>query len=144
VADGGTARVLGVAGDRRGLTVLREMASVDARRRTQDLVSDQQGRSFESGSTTCHAIASGHDPHDVARDRFVAQLATMRNEDNRARQFDDLILIVAHGYSGKLRDALDSGARDRGRKIIVRDLTKQPRPEIHARLVEVGLIPPRP
>lgn len=94
VADGGTARALGVAGDRRGLTVLREMASVDARRRTQDLVSDRQGRSFESGSATCHAIAPGHDPHGVARDRCVAQLATMLNEDSRARQFDDLILIV--------------------------------------------------
>ena len=68
VADGGTARALGVAGDRRGLTVLREMASVDARRRTQDLVSDRQGRSFESGSATCHAIAPGHDPGCVKTD----------------------------------------------------------------------------
>lgn len=143
VADGGTARVLGVTGDRRGLTVLREVASVDAHRRAQDLVSDRQGRSFESGSTARHAIAPRHDPHDIARDRFIAQLAAMLNEDNRARQFDELILIVAHGYSGKLRDALDTGTRERVRETIVKDLTKQPLAEIHTRLVESGLLPTR-
>lgn len=144
VADGGAARVLGVTGDRRGLTVLREIASVDAHRRTQDLVSDRAGRSFESGSTTRHAIAPRHDPHDAARDRFIAQLAAMLIEDNRARQFDELILIVAQGYSGKLRDALDGGTRDRVRETIVKDLTKQPLLEIHSRLIEAGLLPPRP
>jgi protein required for attachment to host cells len=124
VADGRTARVLGVAGDRRGLTVLREMASVDAHRRAQDLVSERPGRRFESGFTTRYAITPRQDPHDAARDRLIAQLATMLTEDNRARQFDELILIVAHGYSGKLRDALDSLTRDRVRETIVKDLTK--------------------
>lgn len=143
VADGGGGRVLGVTGDRRGLTVLREIASVDVHRRTHDLVSDRPGRSFESASATRHAIASRHDPHDTARDRFIAQLAAMLNEDNRARQFDELILVVAHGYSGKLRDALDKGTRARVRETIVKDLTKQPLTDIHARLVEAGLLPPR-
>jgi protein required for attachment to host cells len=144
VADGGTARVLGLTGDHRGLTVLREMVSVDAHRRAQDLVSDRPGRSFESSSATRHAIAPRHDPHDTARDRFIGQLAVMLNEDNRARQFDELVLIVAHGYSSKLRDALDTAARERVRETIVKDLTKQPLAEIHARLIEAGLLPPRP
>lgn len=141
VADGGAARVLGVNGDRRGLAVLREMASVDAHRRAQDLVSDRPGRSFESDAPTRHAIAPRQDPHQAARDRFVAQLASMLIEDNRARQFDELILIIAHGLSGKLRDALDAATRARVRETIVKDLARTPVAEIHARLVEAGLLP---
>jgi protein required for attachment to host cells len=141
VADGGQARVLGVTGDRRGLTVLREVTSVDAHRRTQDLVSDRPGRSFESASTTRHAIAPRHDAHEEARQRFINQLAVMLIEDNRARQFDELILIIPPGLSGALRDGLDDATRTRVRETVVKDLTKAPLPDILERLVEAGLLP---
>jgi protein required for attachment to host cells len=142
VADGGQARVLGVTGDRRGLAVLREMTSVDAHRRTQDLVSDKPGRSFESGTTARHAIAPRHDPHDLARERFIDQIAQMLIEDNRARQFDELILIVAPGLSSRLRDKLDEATRARVRETVVKDLTKVALQEVHERLREAGLLPP--
>jgi len=141
VADGGQARVLGITGDRRGLAVLREMASVDAHRRTQDLVADRPGRSFESASVTRHAIAPRHDAHEAARQRFINQLAVMLIEDNRARQFDELILIIPAGLSGTLRDALDDATRARVRETLVKDLTKAPLPDILERLVEAGLLP---
>ncbi len=141
VADGGQARVLGMAGDRRGLVVLREMASVEAHRRTLDLVSDRPGRSFESASATRHAIAPRHDAHEEARQRFISQLALMLIEDNRARQFDELILIVPPGLSATLRDGLDDATRARVRETLVKDLTKAPLPDILERLVEAGLLP---
>ncbi len=144
VADGGRARILGVAGNRRGLTVLREMTSVDAHRRTQDLVSDRPGRSFESGSVSRHAIAPRHDAHEQARERFIGQVAQMLIEDNRARQFDELILIVAPGLSSTLRDALDEVTRARVRETLVKDLAKVPPQDIHGRLVEAGLLPAPP
>ena len=122
VADGGQARVLGIAADRRGLNALREMTSVDAHRRSQDLASDRPGRSFESANPTRHAIAPRQDPHEEARERFISQLALMLSEDNRAGQFDELILIVAPGLSGTLRDALDEPTRARVRETLVKDL----------------------
>ncbi len=142
VADGGQARVLAATDDRRGLTVLREMTSVDAHRRTQDLVSDKPGRSFESGSPSRHAVAPRHAAHEQARERFISQIAVMLNEDNRARQFDELVLIVAPGLSSMLRDALDEPTRARVRETLVKDLTKVPLHDVHARLVEAGLLPP--
>lgn len=143
VADGGMARVLGVTGDRRGLSVLREMTSVDAHRRAHDLVTDRPGRSFESASTTRHGITPRTDPHDAARERFIAQLAAMLVEDNRARQFDELILIVAQGLSSPLREAMDSATRARVRETLLKDLTKAPLAEIHDSLIEAGLLPAR-
>lgn len=144
VADGGRVRVLGVSGDRRGPTVLREMTSVDVHRRNQDLVSDRPGRSFESASVTRHAIMPRHDAHELARGRFIGQIAQMLIEDNRARQFDELIQIVAPDLSSVLRDALDEPTRARVRETVVRDLTKVSPQEIHGRLVEAGLLPASP
>jgi protein required for attachment to host cells len=140
VADGGQARMLGITGDRRGLTVLREMASVDAHRRTRDLVYDRPSRSHESASSFSHAIAPRHDAHQEERRRFINQLAVMLIEDNRARQFDELILIIAAGLSGTLRDALDEATRARVRQTLVTDLTKAPLPDILERLIEAGLL----
>ena len=142
VADGGQARVLGITGDRRGLVVLREMTSVDAHRRTQDLVAGRPGRSFEDASTPRPAITPRHDAHEQERQRFINQLAVMLIEDNRARQFDELILIIPPGLSGTLRDALDDATRARVRETLVKDLAKAPLPDILERLVEAGLLPP--
>jgi protein required for attachment to host cells len=141
VADGGQARVLGITGNRRGLAVLREMTSADAHRRTQDLVADRPGRSLVSASTTRPTTTWQHDTHEEERQRFINQLAVMLIEDNRARQFDELILIIPPGLSGTLRDALDDATRARIRETLVTDLTKALLPEILERLVEAGLLP---
>ena len=142
VADGGRARVLGVTGDGRGLAQLREITSVDAGRRTRDLLADRPRRGHESASTPSHAITPRQHAHEQARERFVSQLAVMLSEDNRARQFDELILIVAPGLSATLRDALDEPTRARVRQTLVKDLIKAPLQDIHDRLVEAGLLPP--
>jgi protein required for attachment to host cells len=141
VADGGQARVLGITGDRRGLTVLREIVSVEAHRRTRDLLSDRPGRSFESGSAARHAIAPRHDAHDEARQRFIAHIAVMLNEDSRARQFDELILIVPPNLNAPLRDGLDDATLARVRETLLQDLTKAPLHDILEFLVEAGLLP---
>jgi protein required for attachment to host cells len=142
VADGGRARILGVSGNKRGLTVLREMACADAHRRTRDLVSDRPGRSLQSACVARHVIAPQHDAHEAERARFISRLALMLIEDNRARQFDELILMVAPGLSATLRDGLDEPTRARVRETVVKDLTKAPLPEVYDRLVEAGLLPP--
>jgi protein required for attachment to host cells len=141
VADGGRARVLGVSGDRRGLTVLREITSVDAHRRTLNLVSDRPGRSRESAATASHVVEPRHDARDAARERFIGQVALMLIEDNRARQFDELILIVAPGLTDALRGALDEAVRARVRETLEEDLIRSALQDIHARLVEAGQLP---
>ena len=142
VADGGRARVLGVTGDGRGLAQLREITSVDARRSTRDLLADRPGRGHDSATTTRHAVTPRQDAHEQARERFLSQLAIMLSEDNRARQFDELILIVAPGLSATLRDALDEPTRARVRQTLVKDFTKVALQDIHDRLVEARLLPP--
>jgi protein required for attachment to host cells len=141
VADSGRARVLGVTGDRRGLTVLREMTSVDAHRRRRALVSSRPGHGSDGGAVARNAVAPRHDAHEAARERFISQITLMLIEDNRARQFDELILVVAPGLSGVLREGLDEPTRARVRETLVTDLVRAPLQEIHDRLIEAGLLP---
>jgi len=145
VADGGRVRIIGVTGDRRGLTVLREMVSVDARRWARELVSDRPSRSGAVASVpaTSHAFALHNDAQEAARQRFIGQLGVMLIEDNRARQFDELILVVPPGLSGPLRNALNEATRARVRETLVTDLSRMPLDDIFDRLVDAGLLPAR-
>lgn len=134
VTDGAHVRILGVTGDRRGLTILREMVSADARRRAREILS--------AGVATRHRGKSRRDSDGPTHQRFVAQLVTMLVEDKRARQFDQLILIVPPDLSRKLREMLENGLHKWVRETLRGDLVGAPLTMIHERLVEAGFLPP--
>jgi protein required for attachment to host cells len=142
VTDGAHARILGVTGDRRGLTILREMVSADARRRAREYLSTPAPTRRANGAAMRHGAISRPDPDQLTRQRFVAQLAAMLVEDNRARQFDQLVLIVPPDLSRQLREALNKGTHKRLREVLLGDLVGAPLSKIHERLVEAGLLPP--
>ncbi len=142
VTDGAHARILGVTGDRRGLTILREMVSADARRRAREILPGRPAGPFDRGAATRHGNKSRRDPNELTHQRFVAQLVTMLVEDNRARQFDQLILIVSPDLSRQPREALENGLHKWVRKILEWDLVGAPLAKIHERLVGAGLLPP--
>jgi protein required for attachment to host cells len=142
VTDGAHARILGVTGDRRGLTILREMVSADARRRAREYLPGRSAGRLDFGAAMHHGDKSRPDPDELTRRRFVAQLVSMLTEDNRARQFDQLILIVPPDLSRQLREALENGTHKRVHEILLGDLVRTPLTKIHERLVEAGLLPP--
>jgi protein required for attachment to host cells len=144
VVDGGTARFMATSKDRSGLEVLRQVVAPEIHLKTHDLVSDRAGRDFESGSPTRHGIVAKHDPHEMAKQRFVAEVAGLLREENEAGRFDELVLIVTRAQAATLRDALDPATRARVLETVTKDLTKEPLHELYDRLIADGLLPPRP
>jgi protein required for attachment to host cells len=144
VADGGTARFLATSKDRAKLEVLREIVASDVHLRTHDLVSDRAGRDFESASPTRHGIVAKHDPHEMAKERFIAEVADLLRQDNEAGRFDEVVLIVTRAQASTLQEALDPATRARVRETLTKDLTKEPVHELYDRLIADGLLPPRP
>lgn len=142
VADGGAARVMALTAERNGLAVLHEMESADRHSKTHDMVSDRPGRAFESASPTRHGVEAKTDPHALAKERFVEAVAGWLN--GQASAFDDLVLLVTPAQAGTLTGALLPAVRERVRETITKDLVKTPNPEIMDRLIEQGLLPPRP
>lgn len=144
VADGGTARFMATSKDRSRLEVLREVLASEVHLKTHDIVSDRAGRSFESGSPTRHGIAAKHDPHEMAKERFIAEVADLLRQENEAERFDELVLIVTRAQAATLHEALDPATRARVRQTLTKDLTKEPVHELYDRLIADGLLPPRP
>jgi protein required for attachment to host cells len=144
VADGGTARFLATSKDRTKLEVLREVAAPGVHLKTHDIVSDRPGRSFESASPTRHGIAAKNDPHEMAKERFIAEVAELLCQENEAGRFDELVLIVTRAQAATLQEALDPATRARVRETLTKDLTKEPVHALYDRLIADGLLPPRP
>lgn len=130
VADGEHARVLVRGETPDTYHTARSLDSISAHKQTSDLVADSAGRSFESANSARHAIAPRHDPHAVAKERFLHEVAQEINQAAIDAAFDRLVLVApAHALS-ELRDALRSEATTRLVGVLQKDLVKIPDHEI--------------
>ena len=144
VIDSGSARILALAKNGKGLETLREMHSADAHRKTHDLVTDRTGRSFESSGPTRHAVEAKSDPHERAKEHFIGEVARTLEQENQSSGFDDLVLVVTRAQASTLQDALNEATRAKVHAVIKKDLVKTPNAKIWDRMIEAGLLPPRP
>jgi protein required for attachment to host cells len=135
VADGGHARFVRPAEDNALHTVV-SVDSTTVHKRDQDLVSDRPGRSFESGSSTRHAYTPRHDPHALAKDRFVHAVAEQLNEESAADGFDELVLVAPPHVLSELTGALDAPCRAKLLGSLAKDLVKTPDHELWPHLKE--------
>jgi len=130
VVDGEHARIL-VAGETDGrYRTERMIDSAAAHQRSADLGSDRPGRSFESATSTRHAIAPRHDPHDLAKRRFVEDVARQVNEAAEQGLFARLVLAAPSHALHDLRAALSATAAARLVGIVQKDLVRVPDSEI--------------
>jgi len=144
VADGGGAKVLALAEDGTSLETVRAIEAPDAHSKTQDIVSDRPGRSFESSSATRHGLEARTDAHDLAKEQFIGSLGRALVEDNKAGAFEDLVLVVATAQANNLMGALDDVTRAKVCEVVKKDLLKTPNGQIWDRMIEAGLLPQRP
>ena len=144
IADGGHARVLALASDGNNLTLVHEMNSPDAHKKTHDIVTDGAGRSHESASPTRHAIAPKTDPHEESEKHFVKAVATYLNKQHQAGAFEDVVLVVDRSHAHVLKEALDHNTGAKVVQVVTKDLVKTPNNDIRDRMAEEGLLPPRP
>ncbi len=121
LADGEHARLVR-PGAVAGFVTVAEMTSRTAGARTQDLVSDRQGRAFESGNPTRHAIAPHHDPKRTAAEAFARAVA-----DRIATEPFETLLLGAPAHTlAPLQAALDPAAQARLAGVLRKDLLKTP------------------
>ncbi len=125
IADGGHARFLRPAADN-ALHTFESVDSSDVHKRDQDLVSDREGRTFESGSTARHAFSPRTDPHEMAKDRFSQSVAARINENSAADVFHELVVVAPSHVLCELTGALDRATRAKLVGNLAKDLVKTP------------------
>jgi protein required for attachment to host cells len=133
IADGEHARVVLPAPADQFKTTL-ALDSATAHKRSLDLGSDRPGRQQESATTTRHAIAPKHDPHELAKHDFLREVARQLDEHATAGEFDRLLLVAPARALSDLRAALGGAARAKLAGTIEKDLVNVPDHALHAHL----------
>ena len=136
LADGERARLVR-PGAVSGFATDAVLTSDTAGKRSSDLVSDRQGRSFESASPTRHAFTPRHDPKQQAELAF-AQAVAARIDTER---FDALVLVALPRSLALLTEALGAPARAKLHATLPKDLMKTPDAELGAHLHGVLPLP---
>jgi len=134
VADSGSARLLRVDGaaPKRTLAEIARLECPSARRLPQELVSDRTGRLFARGNAGMLGPASrsrsgadnDSDPRIVLIDRFAASIARRLDLERRRKSFDQLVVIAAPRFLGRLRARLSAPTRALVRRELARDLLR--------------------
>jgi protein required for attachment to host cells len=100
--------------------------SVAAHKRSGDLVSDRPGRGQESATTTRHAIEPRHDPHELAEQAFVRDVARQLDEHGAGGDYDRLVLVAPTRALNNLRSAISADTRARVAGTLAKDLVNVP------------------
>ncbi len=130
------ARFLSADEATRRLELVRTEEHSEARQKTSELVSDQQGRAFDStGVGGRHAMEPDTDPKRVELQRFVRHLAQELGDAALANRYTGLVLVAEPRLLGELRAALPKHVTERLRGEIHKDLAGLDLPRLADRLV---------
>ena len=135
MADGGHARFLRPASDF-ALHTFEALESSTVHKKDHDLVSDREGRAFESGSPGRSAFTPRHDPHDLAKEHFAHTVAKRINEELAADAFNELVIVAPATVLSELIGSLDTTTSARLIGRLAKDLVKTPDHALYPHLKE--------
>lgn len=134
VADGTEARIYYQDGGSGKLMLVEERRSETADIPTHELVSDRQGRTYESATPGRHSIEARHDPHAMEKEKFLRVVADLINAASLEDKFNGLILCAAPHALGELRKHLSKHAQELIKTELAKDLMHVPVHDLPAQL----------
>lgn len=122
VAHRAGARLFLSAGPGKGLALVRNIDHPEGRLKGSEIVSDRQGRAFESHGAGRHAYEAPHDPTDSAATQFARELAAILDQGRNEGRYEQLVLVAEARFLGMLRGALSREAAARVSHTLEKDL----------------------
>jgi protein required for attachment to host cells len=120
VADSGRARFYALENKGKPMVELADYIHTEARMRANELISDRQGRTFDSKGSARHAKES-HRPIKVQQaTKFAHQVSAYIDAEQKKNKFSNLLLVAAPGFLGILRKALSRETS----KLVTREIDK--------------------
>jgi protein required for attachment to host cells len=136
LADAGALRVYDVPPRPGHLREIAGMARSQALPPTHEIMSDRQGRSFESHGVARHAMEPHTDPRREMRRRFAERIAGHLAAALARDEFDDLIVAAPPAMLGDLREAWSMHLRKHIVLEMPKDLLKLPLAELADHVAE--------
>lgn len=121
VADEARARLFSREQKLGPMTEVADFANPEGRMSGQDFMHDKPSRVQESASTARHAIESGMTHEQKVSRRFAKELADKLNEGRVGHRYEQLVMIAAPKFLGRLRAELDPEVT----KLLVADAPKE-------------------
>jgi len=106
LADGANARVMERVAPFGKLKEILQLTH--AHKSTQDLGDDRPGRSFERANPTRHAYEPHTDPHELQKDIFAKELASLLKDAYQTQKFEELSIVSPPHMLGLLRSHLNN------------------------------------
>jgi len=129
VGDGRQARFLRNTGTPRHVALLTEHVMETENPPTHEQGSDRPGRYMASNGARRGALEQT-DWHQLAEERFAAEIADELHHMRHARKFESLVVIAPPRMLGSLRAALHPDVSSRVIAELAKDLTCRPLPEL--------------
>jgi protein required for attachment to host cells len=137
IADGAHAKVLQFTPEKPRLEAVDDISFEIDLPATHDLVSDRQGRVFESHGHANHAAAARTDPHRELKRGLAHKIADALQTSLADQRYDKLVLVAPPATLGDLREALAKSVRARVTVELAKDLVKIPASQLHDHLADV-------
>lgn len=135
VADGARASIFNYQGPNEPLAQVEGGALEHINEPTRELVSDKQGRVFQSADGTYSAGDFPIDPHELEKVRFAGEIVDYLQKHSAG--YERLILVSPPKMLGELRRQLPKTLKDRVDGEINKELTNLPVEQLPRHLREV-------
>lgn len=108
--------------------------SVSAHRASHEIASDRPGRSFESATTTRHAIGPQQDPHDLEKLKFANFVADVVSRAADGGAFNRLVLVAPSHCLQEIEGSLEARTAAMVIGRLAKDLVKLPDHDLSSHL----------
>jgi protein required for attachment to host cells len=138
VTDASRGRLFSTTGRSRPLRLVRTFEHAASRALTQDLVTDEPGRLFQSGSPGARSAAEPEtSAHEAEAQKFARLLAHALYTELQHGAYGKLALVAPPKFLGLLRESLDHEVVKRLCGCEAKDLTSLSERDLPAHLVDV-------
>ncbi len=140
VAGGAQARILENEGPGRGVRPVPNASWEQDVQKSQDIMADRPGRSFDRKGDQRHGMEPSSDPKRLQESAFLGSVCSYLDEADRAGRFDRLILVAEPRALGMLRKELGRGPKEKLHGELDKDFTRVQLTELPDRLKDVVLL----
>jgi len=130
IADGEKALFLRNEGDEKYLNLNVEQKKKQDNPPTRDQAANRRGRMSDGNGTGHRSAVDDTDWHELAKDRFAAELADILYKRAHKGEFDRIVLVAPPKTLGELRDQLHQEVSDKVVAEVPKTLTNHPLDEI--------------
>jgi len=125
VAESSRARIFEMDGLQSPLRELDDLVNPDARAHERDLISDRQGRTFDSRGQGRHAKQPAASQKEHRSASFARELAVRMEKGRVLGEFENLIIIAAPEFLGTLRKCLSEATKQQIKREIHKNIVRE-------------------